>query len=448
MSARARFLSSSLPLRKQRLAATRIGGVVVLIACLLAACGGSQPAPAASGATSSQACAWPTLSSVVTNPSNVGLTDSAAAYWLDPFTVHSDLRLTLTGRYPDARYASISVYSSTTNSFTANGVGSDLTDYQIAPDAGSINPWRQPGRAGGKYTVTVGLDASPGQVNTLPLAPAGTPDGTRGWLQYRVYLPAGGDSSKLIPPTITLIRGATSTTLRPCANPGLSAASSPAPTPATPSPRATPSSGSVAPAQLQFYRPALQTVSVGFPNPDSAYLLSYLRPLPADSVVVIQAKAARAPSGEHPSPWPAAGVDLRYWSMCVSLGSGRLPLVVNSLPGGTVDRGCRADEQTKLSASGYYTLVLGSESQRAAIEQVPEVTFLPLSSAQQPPLYLLLMRNMLVSSNSAYPIQDVPQDANPTSAKAVLGAYYPRAAKCPLSTLMADGPAGCLPSSG
>ncbi|MGA8923258.1 MAG: hypothetical protein WB682_08945, partial [Candidatus Dormiibacterota bacterium] len=121
--------------------------------------------------------------------------DSAASYWLDTFQVYSDLRIVLTGHYPDARYASISVYTSLTSSFSTNGVGSDLTDYQIAPDAGSINPWQQSGPAGGKFTITLRPDPSPGQANTLPLAPAGTPNGSKGYLQYRVYLPAGGDFS-------------------------------------------------------------------------------------------------------------------------------------------------------------------------------------------------------------------------------------------------------------
>lgn len=436
-------LTSLLPMRGWQ-ARIRLGAAIVIVTSLLVACGGSQPAPGASSATSSQSCAWPILASFATSQ-GIDLTDSAAAYWLDTFTVYSDLRLTLAGRYPDARYASISVYTSTTNSFTANGVGSDLTDYQIAPDVGSINPWQQPGPAGGKYTVTLRTDASPGQVNTLPLAPAGTPDGTHGYLQYRVYLPAGGDFSKLVAPTITLSRGSTSTTLKQCANPGVRTAGSPTSGVPTPSPQATPSGSAPAPAQLQFYRPALQTVSAGYPNTDSAYLLSYFRTPATDKVVVIQARAPRTSSGDHPSPWPAPAIDLRYWSMCVYLLSARLPLVVNSLPDGTTDRGCRDDEQTKLNASSEYTFVIGSESQRAAIERVPGVTFMPLSSSPTASLYLLGMRNMLVNSAFGFPIQQVPQDGNPASAKAILGGYYPRAATCLLSTLTADGPAGCLP---
>ncbi len=57
---------------------------------------------------------------------------------------------------------------------------------------------------------------------------------------------------------------------------------------------------------------------------------------------------------------------------------------------------------------------------------------------------VLLLRNMLVNSAFALPIQQVPQDANRASAAAVLGAYYSKAVKCTLSTLTSGGPPACL----
>ena len=419
--------------------------VILIAAGLNLDCVGGQQSAGTSTPSSSQACAWPILAHVPT--SNGSLLDSAASYWLDTFQVYGDLRIVLTGRYPDARYASISVYTSLTSSFTTNGVGSDLTDYQIAPDAGSINPWQQSGAPGGKFTITLRPDPSPSQANTLPLAPAGTPDGSKGYLQYRVYLPAGGDVSKVVVPTITLQQGGHSTTLRNCANPGVpSPSSSPATT--TPSPQSSPTGSSpAAPAQLQFFRPKAQGLfDYGFPNPDSVYLLTYFVAPSPDSVVVIQAKAPMTPAGDHPAPWPAAMTDLRYWSLCAypDLGTAGLPLVVNPLPDGTTDLGCRYDQQAKLNSAGQYTFVIGTESQRAAIEQVPGVTFVPLSSAHPSGLYLLLLRDMLVNKAFAFPIQQVPQDGNPASAVAALGAYYPKAIRCTLSTLTSGGPSACL----
>jgi hypothetical protein len=54
-----------------------------------------------------------------------------------------------------------------------------------------------------------------------------------------------------------------------------------------------------------------------------------------------------------------------------------------------------------------------------------------------------LMRNMLVNSAFGFPIQQVPQDANPASAVAALGRYYPKAVECTLSTLTSGGPPAC-----
>ena len=138
-------------------------------------------------------CAWTAHSAA---SDNVLAPDSAATYYLLPFTAQAGLRIRLSGRYPDARYASLQAYDAGGSLFTVNGVSSALTDYQIQPERGSVNPWQPrawPGRrrpAGGRFTVTLRSDVSSGQVNTLPLAPAGTAAGTEGYLVYRVYLPA------------------------------------------------------------------------------------------------------------------------------------------------------------------------------------------------------------------------------------------------------------------
>ena len=420
----------------------RLAIVILIAAGLNLDCVGGPSTTAVTTPSSSQACAWPILANIDTN--NSSLVDSAASYWLDTFQVQSDLRIVLTGRYPDARYASISVYTSSTSPFNTNGVGSDLTDYQIVPDAGSINPWQQSGPAGGKFTITLRPDPSQGEANTLPLAPTGTTNGSKGYLQYRVYLPAGGDLSKLVAPTITLQQGGHSTTLQNCANPGVPSPTARAAATTSPQPSAAGSAPTTPPHQLQFYRPTAQTITVGFTNTDSAYLItSVVAPSPS-SVVVIQGKAPIASTGDHPSLWPAAMTDIRYWSMCVYQGAGLLPLVVNHLPDGTTDVGCRYDEQAKLNAAGQYTFVIGTESQRAAIEQIPGVTFLPFTSATPPRLYVLLMRNMLANSAFGFSIQQAPQDANPASAVAALGAYYPKAVECTLSTLTSAGPPACL----
>lgn len=129
--------------------------------------------------------------------------------------------------------------------------------------------------------------------------------------------------------------------------------------------------------------------------------------------------------------------------MCIGVLIRLVPLVANKLPGGGTDYGCRADEATRLNAAGYYTYVIGSESQRAAISRVPGVTFLPFSTAHPDGPYLLALRYLLVSSSFAHSPQGVTRADDPAAVAAVMGPYYPRAAVCPLATLVAKGPRSC-----
>lgn len=149
-------------------------------------------------------------------------------------------------------------------------------------------------------------------------------------------------------------------------------------------------------------------------------------------------------TGPHPRPWPDTGVDLRYWSACTNLQLPVDPVVVNHLPDGGVDYGCRHDDTTTLDSGGYYTYAIGTEAQRASIEQIGGVTFLPFSSQQPRARHLVVLRNMLPNDAFTAAIQRAPEDGRAASAKVVMGPYYPEAAVCPLATLAARGPAGCI----
>jgi hypothetical protein len=374
-------------------------------------------------------CAWPVALTAATD--NTAFPDSAAVYWGQPIVASADTRIVLSGRFPDARYASVEVY-------TPSGVGSSLPDYKIAPQPGSENPWQRQAAAGGRFTITIGPDPSPGHVNTLPM-PAGTTSQHTGYLIYRVYLPAGGNSGDIPVPALTVEQGHSARTLPACRThdatvhfPSGSGSAS-----GTGGSRA-------APPPLQFYQPPQSTFNnQGLGNVDTAYLIAFLVRPPASDVVVVTAKAPTAAPGSHPSPWPARAEDVRYWSMCVGVLIRTTPVVANPLPGGGTDYGCRADEATRLNAAGYYTYAIGSESQRAAIGRVHGVTFLPFSTAQASRLYLLGLREILVSSSFAHSPKAVTQASDPAAATAAMGAYYPRATVCPLATLTAHGPQGC-----
>jgi hypothetical protein len=412
---------------------------------------GGSPAiassPAAGASAAAKACSWNfALTSIAATASsaNVGLPDTAAGYWLEPFQIAPGLRIVVSGTFPDARYASLQVYNQIGGSFSRNGVGSSLPDYQIAPDQGSVNPWQQQAAPGGRFTVTLREDVAAGQANTLPLAPAGTTSG-KGYLEYRVYLPAGGDFSKIVPPALTLQQSGRSDSLAPCATrtspltaPPATPATGRTPTPAAPSA----SAKTAAVGQLQFFTETFDALT---PNADLTYVLAYLKPPAPGDVVVIRAKAPTHAAGDHPSLWPAANEDVRYWSMCVGLATGTLPTVVNPLPGGGTDAGCRVDDQTTLDASGEYTYVLGTEAQRATIQAVPGATFLPFSAAQPGATHILMYRVLLVNPSFAYSPQRVTQNTDPTATASAMGPYYPQASICALSSLTAKGVTGCTP---
>jgi hypothetical protein len=402
-------------------------------------------ASAASGSASSDpagpvtpSCAW-TEAAASTN--NTAAPDSSAVYWVLPFTVQDGLQISLAGQFPDARFASFQVYKPGGGEFSTNGVSAALTDYQIQPDPGSVNPWQHRHRAGGRFTVTVQPDVAPGEANTLPLAPAGVTSGTEA-LIYRVYLPVHNDFAKVPLPVVTFTLNGVSAQVPACPA-ATASSSSTAASPAVTNAAVTPSATTAAAAgSVEFARAA--GGSAGYPNADSGYLTALVTPPANGDVVVIQGKAPVASRGNRPSPWPGRGVDVRYWSLCNYPAVPGSPLVVNDLPDGQVDYGCRNDEQTALDRNGYYTYVVGTESQRAAISQIRGATFVPFSTAQPTTAHLLVLRNMLANPDFAEAIQNVPQNGSAASAAQVMGQYYPQAAVCSLATLASGGVGACL----
>ena len=411
-----------------RMITPRLGAALMAAATLLV----TSPQHAAAAATPpvTPDCAWEVKVSADTR--NVFYPDSAATYWVLPFTVQEGLRITLAGQYPDSRYASIQVYKEGGGLFETNGVPSSLTDHRIQPDTGSVNPWQQQASLGGHFTLTVAADAAPGQVNTLPLAPSGTPEGAKGNIVYRVYLPADGDFSQVRLPAVTFERDGVTQPVPTCDDPQPTTSS------------VAPPAKSMAAAAPAFARADLaDRPTGGFPNGDSAYLYADVTPPVGRQVVVIRGKAPHNAQGSHPAPWPAAGKDVRYWSMCTNLTLPPYQVVVNPLPDGTSDYGCRADDHTGLDSDGRYSYVVGAESQRQAIEQVPGVTFLPFSTARPAATHRIILRNMVVDAGFAEAVQNVPEDGDPASAAAVMGDYYPVTKVCSLAALTSEGPADC-----
>jgi hypothetical protein len=128
---------------------------------------------------------------------NVAFPDTGAAYWGGMLRVLPGTEVEIRGRFPHARYMSLHVYDSLLRPTDA------LADVQIAPDAGSTNPFLVGADRTSEardYTVRVVAEPPPASAadrapNTLHLS-AGEAGVPAAIVLYRVYVPdAGSDAT-------------------------------------------------------------------------------------------------------------------------------------------------------------------------------------------------------------------------------------------------------------
>jgi hypothetical protein len=412
--------------------------VIVLAAAGWLSTGVGPAAGAALPGPTAPLCSWLYHPTVTTN--NTAFLDTDASYWSMTYQVQAGLSIVLHGDFEAARYESLTIYGKDTAPFTANGVFSSVTDFQIAPDGGSVNPWREPAAAGGRYTLTLSADASPSIPNSLPVAPTGAAMGSTGWLFLRVYRPAGGDAA-VRPPTVTFQRNGKSVTPPGCRKfPAVQSAARQTQPALAKLPTVTAKVTPKVTGVVKQFAKGPAGIGAGFANVDNGYLMATVQKPTGSNVVVMRGKAPTTPVGDHPSPWPS-GDQVRFWSLCVYT---PLPFwsVVTNKVGRQTDLGCRYDGVTARDAAGYYTYVLGTEAQRAAIEAIPGATFVPFSAQLGWLNHVLVVRNLLPDFDQA--VQSAPSDSNPASAAAAMGEYYPQLAVCSLATLAAGGPTACI----
>ena len=324
----------------QRRSLLSIGGSVIGItaALLSTSCVAAAPPTAPS-------CAWADSS---TGGSGGLWPDSDAQYWTTPFTLQSGLKITVQGKFSDARYESFTAYNGLGSPFTTNGRSSSIPDYQIQPEPGSQNPWQQNALPGGSFTLTFDQVAAGG--NDRPLAPSTAANGAAGYLMYRIYLP----DSQVQLPTLTFSNSSGSVTIQPCVQ-AFSTKSS--------------TDGIVSTAAL-----ASTIGTPGFTNPDNFYSTTYPSSPPSGYVDVVKAKAPTFPNSDTPQVWPGSG-QVRYWSLCTYTTS-------------TVVIGCKHDSEIPLVA-GSYAVVLGLPAQQGAIEAAG-AAYLQYGGS-------LLLRNMMAN---------------------------------------------------
>ena len=199
---------------------------LLAVAVILALGSAADAMPAASAGTHSEpapvprlhpavfpGCAWP----VETTPTkvNVAAPDPYATYWITPFLAKPGYSITIKGAFPTTRFMSFVVYNDSfdyfANTVRGKSVPSYLTDYQMVPRPGSRNPWRT-ANAGRRRRFTVRLlprvtAAQQRSANAIPMIdqdapadPAGPPG--IGYVIFRVYIPAGGNSAVRLPAII------------------------------------------------------------------------------------------------------------------------------------------------------------------------------------------------------------------------------------------------------
>ncbi len=460
---------------RSRLAVVAVGALAAsaVVAVGVAGAAGSTPTPE----SIFPVCAWGANGGEVVNTDtelvnpalNAVEPDNSASYWVLTYTYEPGETITLNGTYADSRFQSFQV-------------GTDvLSDYQISPDAGSVNPFQPASGAGRgqganeRYTVTLSSDAQSGETNTLPLAPTGQTPGTKVSMTMRDYLQTGGVWA--VPaPSVTFNYEGVSETVPACSRdqmafPGSTTADSsvePTQLPAAVTGDARTSIGSagfssseVASGHVTARKsaaldsasaqsstdttsgspgvinvPFYATASSGAAgNQDTQYLAASVVPPTNGEVLVVKGKVPTTTHGDTAQPWPSPGVDLRYWSLCAYTPAGATVvnyLGANQLWGGPVDWGCRNSDQTNVSSDGEYTFVLGTEAQRAAIERIPGVTFLPFAEAFPAETTPLLIRNQLPSPSFAQVIASWPTAATLPPAEAAaadeqaMGDYYPQ----------------------
>jgi hypothetical protein len=409
---------------------TLVRGVVPALAAL--AC-----APAGAWAQVDTTCVLPLTK---TDPAtvNVAYPDEAAIYWTGAYQAAPGTRLRVTGRFPHARYFSLNVYDAAQRPLDA------IADVELAPDAGSTNPYREGAdRTAAKRDYTAFVDFGPvperRAANTVYTGTGqnGLPNLT-GTFILRVYTPDRGrdETGGVGLPTVTLeaadggrpADSACAGIEKPPvagANEQLAGASGP------PVPAELRAPGVDPPRWLKF-RNLVQTANaLATGNPFFDDVPSPLDPLEAlggqgaflsnvhnayVSTAVNRAYGEvtltemRAPTFPDTRPGPARmpGGQLRYFSLCTNdIASQRFVA-------------CRTDDQTAVGEGGRVRYVVSNAASRPA-GATPEYgyTFVPLGPGAHS---ALILRHMLPAAG----FPEAIQRAEPRKEAATMGAYLPR----------------------
>ncbi|HEX8065927.1 MAG TPA: hypothetical protein VF520_05325 [Thermoleophilaceae bacterium] len=392
---------------------------------LLAALAGAQPATA----QEQRDCFW----QGGTRSTNIAYPDLGARYWVSSFPLPPGAELVLRGRYPHARYMSFNVYDA------AAQPTDGLADVDVAPDAGSSNPFAagaQRDVAGRGYTVRVVSGARPDrrEPNTIYLNAGGQPSAV-GVIIYRVYVADSGrdvsggvglpEVSMRLPSGRELDQPATCESRADTgANQAVEAfhanADGPGADPRDPTVEdpirweaffnyfqafSYPAQATPAAAVREAVVPR-ERLGGFLSNVDNAYTIASAN-RGVGPVLVVEGRAPVTPrtlDGRR----VMEGGQVRYWSLCENeVASQRV-----------ID--CVYDEQVRTDPSGRFRLVMSTPGDRPA-NATPECGTSWIAWGVQPD-GLLILRHMLPSVSFAQAIQRVSE---PGTERAVVGEYLP-----------------------
>lgn len=402
--------------------------IVALALCSLVL---ALPVP---GGAADQGCAW----SARFDPAvfNTAFPDEAANYWFSVLPAAPGTTLTIKGQYPHARYMSFITYNAAAQSVDG------LNDQRIDPDPGSTNPFL----AGADrtvtnrdYTVTVVFGKRESDTHNVLYTEYGSKSAQLFVLIYRVFRADKGlDIKGGVPlPSITAnFAGGASVEIPSCPETDVpdngvnqsfadqgGAGSSGSHFPGEDPPRwhkfynmptgyvyglseqeRTRPLGDAVTAALTPYTTTVVPAGGFFDNNDNNYM-SAVTSTAHGAYIVVHGKLPTTPDTYDNAPVMGTG-ELRYWSFCTNE-----PLTQRFYA-------CVADDQVKLDANGFYTIVISTKANKPAnIDACAGVNWLPAG----PLSTLLIMRNMLPSPTFAHAIQGAPLGGE----AAYLADYYP-----------------------
>jgi hypothetical protein len=336
---------------------SKILSCTLRVVCALSVFATVSISHANAGAQSLPSCAW-RIQIDGTGITNIAYPDTDATYWVTPVDTAQWKQVILQGQYPEARFFSFTTY-------IAQGPAADaILDINIAPDAGSSNPFLR-GSSGQQHNYTVNVGGPSGQPNQVNFG-----DTQLEWLVLRIYVANRGLNRMAgVPlPAVTLVdANGGKHAIAQCNTPqnqqpavliddlradGLGQLADFWQTQFTQG-----DNGGLAPDpscqpedQLVFW--IAEHTGVYFPNPFNKYIAAGGLCFQPGKFIIVRGKAADFPDTYNGNPvWQPAlpgYVQLRYWSMCNNDQIAPFPVVA-----------CQPDHAVNLDRQGYYTYVLG-----------------------------------------------------------------------------------------